>query len=102
MRLRERARLGAALARGALIRFLCKLRLDLPDLLPDEIQHETRAWREMPSRRIDQVEWNAGRGKAAQDANQRAVAEVVEHFDQGEIGDAVSGAGGQVHRTHVV
>ena len=37
--------------RGArLIGGRCKLRLDLSNLLPDEIDHKTRAWREMPSR----------------------------------------------------
>jgi hypothetical protein len=44
---RERARRS----RGArLIGCRCKLRLDLSNLLPDEIDHKTRAWREMPSR----------------------------------------------------
>src|SRR4029077_20059573 len=35
-------------------------------------------------------------------ANQPAIAEVIGHFEQGEIGDAVSGPSGQVHRTYVV
>src|ERR1700738_2033462 len=71
-----------------------KLRLDLSNLLPDEIDHKTRAWREMPSRWIDRAERNTGKGKAAECANQPAAAEVIGHFDQSEIGDAVSGPSG--------
>jgi hypothetical protein len=90
MRLRERARASAALARCALIRCRCKLRLDLSQLLPDKIHHKTLAWREMPSRWMDQAVRNAGTGKAAQYANQHATAEVIEDLDQRDIGDAVS------------
>jgi hypothetical protein len=45
MRPRERARISAELARCALIRCHCKLRLDFSNLLPDKIHHKTRAWR---------------------------------------------------------
>src|SRR6476659_9876315 len=41
----------------------CQLRLDLSNLLPDEIDHNTRAWREMPSRWLDQAERNTGSRK---------------------------------------
>src|SRR5581483_3216623 len=102
MRLRERARVSAALARCALIGHRCQLRLDLQNLLPDEIHHKTRARREMPSRWIDQIEWNARNGKVAQYANQRAIAQIVEDFDQREIADTISAPRGQMHRAHVV
>jgi hypothetical protein len=52
MRLRERARVSAALAQCALIRCRRELRLDLLNLLPDKINHKSFAWREMPSRWI--------------------------------------------------
>jgi len=59
---REGARLGAALTWCALIRYRCKLGLDLSNLLPDKVRHETRAWREMSPRWIDQAEGNKGGG----------------------------------------
>ena len=90
-RLRERARVSAALTQCAHIRCRFKLRLNLSKLLPDKIHHKTCAWREMSSGWIDQIKWNAGSRKIAQYANQRAAAEVVEDFEQTDIGDAVSG-----------
>jgi hypothetical protein len=55
---------GLPRLRGArLIGCRCKLRLDLSNLLPDEIDHKTRAWREVPSRWIDHAERNTGSGK---------------------------------------
>src|ERR1700745_3088939 len=102
MRLGQRARVSAALTQYSLIRCRCKLRLDLSKLLPDEIHHKTRAWREMPSRWIDQAVWKAWRPKVAQDANQPALGEVIEHLDQRPIRDSESATRGQVHRTHVV
>src|ERR1700751_2358392 len=102
MRLRERARMSAALARCAVVRGRRKLRLDLLKLLPDKIHHKSRAWREMPSRRIDQAERKAGCGKVAQDADEAAVPEIIEDFDQTETGNAISGARGQMHRADVV
>src|SRR6201984_3772544 len=102
MRLRGRARVSAAPSQCALIRCRCKLRLDLSNLLPDKIHHKTRAGREMPARWIDQVERKTGSGKVAQHANQRAIAEVIEDFDQSETSDAVSGARSQMHRAYVV
>jgi hypothetical protein len=81
-RLRERALVSAALTQWAHIRCRFKLRLNLSNLLPDKIHHKTCAWREMPSRWIDQIKWKAGSGKVAQHANQRAAAEVVEDFEQ--------------------
>src|SRR5260370_35490702 len=56
----------------------------------------------MASRWIGQAERNTGSGKAPYYPNQPAIAEVIGHFEQSEIGDAVSGPSGQVHRTHVV
>ena len=91
MRPRERARVSAVLAQCALIRCRLKLRQNLSNLLPDEIHHKARAWREMPPRWIDQINLNAGSRKVAQNANQRAAAKVVEDFEQTEVGDAVSG-----------
>ena len=82
MRLRGRARVSAAPSQCALIRCRCKLRLDLSNLLPDKIHHKTRAWREMPSRWIDQAKRNTGGGKVAQYSNQPAAAEVVEKLEQ--------------------
>ena len=40
---------GRRLRDACLIRCGCKLGLDLSNLLPDEVRHKARTWREMPS-----------------------------------------------------
>src|ERR1700719_1066947 len=86
-------------------RLVCRGRehgLDLSRLLQEEFEDDACAWRQMPSRRIDQAQWTTRRRKFAQDTNQHATAQVIEHLEQREQGDAVSAARGHSHRADVI
>ena len=56
----------------------------------------------MPSRWIDQANWDTGSGKAAQQANQFAAAQVIEHLKQRQKSDAVTDFGSLPYRANVV
>ena len=98
----SRSHVGAVLAQCTLIGGRLKLRQNLSKLLPDKIHHKTCSWRKVPSRWINQVDWNAGGGKVAQHANQSAATEIIENFEQTEMGESISGPCDQVCRTSIV
>src|SRR5580692_7109164 len=56
----------------------------------------------MPPRWIDQASRDTGSGKAAQQANQFAAAQVIEHLKQRQKADAVTDFGSLPYRATVV
>lgn len=78
-----------------------KRRAHLAHLLDDELHHHARARRQMSPGRVDEAEWHPWRGITAQEANQLASAEIIDHLNQRKEGGAIAGTRGQMHRAAI-